>query len=183
MNRTLEAIRAACTETHGCWLWRGALISGKCPQATFPDGGGKLVRRVAFELAGGRLLGSRYVLVSTCDQDTCCNPEHLQQVSKSRKLRDEYAEGTRRRRSAPPPPKRKLTAEQAQEVRDAEEPRAVVAERYGITASHVNRIRRGECWQRRLASVFDLAANVPATNRRVSADGCGRKVAPMVAGG
>lgn len=172
MNRTLEAIRAACTETYGCWLWRGALIGGKCPQATFHDGAGKLVRRVAFELAGGRLLGRRYVLVSTCDQGTCCNPEHLRQVSKSRKLRDEYAAGTRRRRCAPPPPARKLTAEQAQEVLASQEPRAVVAERYGITASHVNRIRRGECWQRRPASVFDLGQGFAA---KVSGHGSGQQ--------
>ena len=174
MNRTLEAIRTACTESHGCWLWRGALIGGKFPQATFPDGGGKLVRRAAFELAGGRLLGSRYVLVSTCDQDTCCNPGHLRQMSKSLKLRAEYDEGTRRRRSAPPPPKRKLTSEQAQEVRESDDPRAVVAERYGITASHVNRIRRGECWQRRLVSVFDLGQGFAG---KVSGQGFGRNVA------
>lgn len=158
MNRTLEAIRGACTEIHGCWLWNGALINGKHPQATFAEhGSGKLVRRVAFVLGGGRLLGRRYVLVATCDQITCCNPEHLRQVSKSSKILSEYAEGTRRRRSAPPPPKRKLTPDQAHEVRFGGEHRDVAAQRYGISPGHVDRIRRGECWQRRPASsIFEL---------------------------
>ena len=173
MNRTLEAIRGVCKETpEGCWLWKGALIDGKYPQAKFPDGpGGKLVRRVAYLLGGRKLLGNRFVLVSTCDSTLCCNPAHLRQMSKARKFREEYEAGIRRHAFVPPPPRQKLTSEQVMEVRQATGTAAMLSKRYGISAGHVNRIRRGEAWRTRVASVFDLGQGFAG---KVSGQGFGR---------
>ncbi|MGO9792395.1 MAG: HNH endonuclease [Solirubrobacteraceae bacterium] len=68
-----------------------------------------------------------------CRNRDCVNPDHLEPVT--------HAENCRRGRRA------KLTTAQVAEIRSSSQTQRVIARRYGITQSHVSRIRRGEVWR------------------------------------
>ncbi|MCH9837446.1 hypothetical protein K0U83_17415 [bacterium] len=72
-----EAFEARVRKVRGHWLWtgKGSRFRGATP------------RRIAWELDAREIEpGKKHVLVTTCDEPTCVNPEHLRLVSQAEKV-------------------------------------------------------------------------------------------------
>lgn len=160
---TLDSIQARCeVDTEGgskyaCWVWTGRIHEG------VPYGwhGGSLgsMRKVAFSLHHGREVAHGHVVKTTCECGACLNPFHLKEISRRELLRENHLKEPAIRRSA------RLTAaavargnavlnlEKAREIRASCEPARVFAERFGVSESHINRVRRGESWKEYSAGV------------------------------
>lgn len=81
---TLDAIKARCTEKGDCWLWTGAKVHGRPYIATVRNG--KRVNLPAQKHALDAVdKGSPWggPVKCRCDNDQCCNPAHLVQISHS----------------------------------------------------------------------------------------------------
>lgn len=116
--------------TTPCWVWQGRPNEQGYGQVG-RNGEQHLAHRYFFREAGNDLVKGQ-PLDHLCGVRLCVNPEHLEAVTN--------AENTRRGRSA------KITAEDAAYIRDSDETRVSLARRFGITTTHVYRIRRGDSW-------------------------------------
>lgn len=142
VNKSGPEVRAG---LGSCWLWTGALN---------PDGYGKVgddyVHRVVFEQVHGPLDAALFVC-HRCDNPPCCNPAHLFAGRHKDNAADMAAKGrsTHGEKNA----HAKLSPEQVRELRalrDAGHSAIALAERFGLSRTHVSAIVRGSFWRRRL---------------------------------
>jgi hypothetical protein len=170
--RDLEDLRQRCriNADTGCWHWSLALVQGH-PQVHFvaPDTGKRIHQRgprAAEYLALGHDLPPGHVAWrrTWCRSRDCVNPghvtsgprrefgEHVRKTGVLRGLPQTVAANTHIARTK----LAKLTPHQVQEIRDAEGTHAELGRRYGIAASHIGAIRRGEAWREEMrgATVF-----------------------------
>lgn len=117
----------------GCYLWLGA---------TNVDGYGRFnlngkienAHRAAFMQDKGAIPAGMLVLHS-CDNRACVNPDHLRLGSDADNSRDKI-----KRRRVP----RKLTDEQVREIRAAAGRYQDIGAAYGVSASYVSLIKAGQ---------------------------------------
>ena len=158
--RSLEDIRLRCfvDPQTGCWRWRLHFSRGRSCCVWFIDGVSHkgTAARAAWMLSGRRVepgwVVSRYR--SLCESEDCCNPEHHRAGPKSKVLPKLTAEQrvahrvgvTResRRRS-------KLSMEAALQIRQSDASVTDEAAKWGVAASTISQIRRGETWRDGLA--------------------------------
>ena len=82
----------------------------------------------------------------TCDNSLCCNPRHLYQGDHVQNMRDMAERG---RMAGERHPASKITAEEAAVIRSSKERSRVLADRYGLSMSHIAHIRKGNFWKER----------------------------------
>lgn len=128
----------------GCWEWqrsKDARGYGKCNV-----GGGKWERahRVSYKVFNGNIPDGMIVR-HTCDNTSCCNPEHLIIGTMADNMRDCVERGRRPRGSNHH--MTKLTEEQVDVIRNSTEKAKVLAETYGVHVNHIYAIRGGKVWQ------------------------------------
>jgi len=142
------------TEEFGdsCLLWTKATNPDGYPIFKHSKQGCQLVRRTVFLLDGGELK-CRQPLQMVCEEKACINPAHMRATSWSAvgktaaKKPGAWKGITRRQRIADARRgKMKLTMDQAREIRNSDESGPVLALRYGIDKSMVNRIKVGKAW-------------------------------------
>lgn len=76
-----------------CWLWTGHLKDGY-GQLKRQDGQTNVyAHRVAMELKYGRRIPSELVVMHTCDNPRCCNPQHLRVATQKDNMADMHAKG------------------------------------------------------------------------------------------
>lgn len=101
------------------------------------------VRRVLWEWKSGSLKTSE-VLKPTCENPACINLEHMKKIKINSHRKGEVRPLATRMRMAQAMRKiRKLSAEDAAEIRASTDNLAITAARYGVTASNISFIRRG----------------------------------------
>lgn len=149
--RTLQGIKDRCRvdDITGCWLWADAKHKGTA--VVWMPGIGVLSMTAALQALqhGTRPTGKR-MLVPTCGNSSCGNPEHRRWGTRSdlfalvmgRKTPDQLARCTAARRAV----STVCTPELAAEIRASDEPVADIAKRIGVHVTHVYRIKRGEAW-------------------------------------
>lgn len=148
---TTESILARTEEEGNCMLWKG-YIANKTPQV---EHNGKMtnVRRVLLELAGTPSTAD--FLAPKCKNSRCVNPEHIEpQTRKQHMVNMAHAANKgavgmiRKARSAKARRAREgaLGKENAMLIAASEESGPVLAERYGVTRSTINSIKRGKTW-------------------------------------
>jgi hypothetical protein len=92
----MSAIRArflkkVIKDTSGCWVWNGASDDRGYGRFLFEGNKVKIAHRFAFEEYNGVTLERTQVVMHTCDNSRCVNPQHLVVGSQSENARDRWA--------------------------------------------------------------------------------------------
>jgi hypothetical protein len=125
----------------GCWLWMASCR---------PNGYGQFVKdgrrrpkrkvdyahRVSWELFCGEIPKGLQVL-HKCDVPCCVNPDHLFLGTQIQNMQDCLSKGRLPRRIS------KISDDDFREIASSTESLAVLAERYGVTKTHICAIRKG----------------------------------------
>lgn len=155
--RSIKCLKDRCRIVDDCWVWSGGLSNGRPAINMLIDGKRRAItgRRAALALSGVNLKpGQVAYRAEVCEQANCCNPAHskvgtLADACRAAEKRDGWKLTPARAKKAAEfgRAKAKITADQAREIRESDEPRKVLADRYGICVSQVWNIRNGECWR------------------------------------
>ena len=155
ITHTVDSLKARCIEVGECWEWQG-YISNNTPQVVgYPDGVKKMVsvRRVLRELVTGQSQPDGHY-GNTCGNLLCVNPDHtiwrgesahMKLMAKKRTVSTVTANKLRKFRVEAG--LAKLDESKAQEIRLSSESGPVLAEKFGVSKSWINRIKRGEVWR------------------------------------
>jgi hypothetical protein len=151
----MKLFLARVTEEGNCWTWTGSLQNnvpmmpmGK-RQRYIP------ARRYVMQAMGIPAKAGMAFLGATCGNLSCVKPEHIKQRTVKEQMRvmgknvTNGNELLRRHKIALSKRKLygKLTPETALEIYSSTESGDVLAERYGVSKSLVNRVRRGDSWK------------------------------------
>jgi hypothetical protein len=131
-----------------CWPWLGFKDSNGYGKFQWAHGKPMLAHRVAYLFGWGVEPASK-VVCHACDNPSCCNPYHLWLGSQADNVADMIAKGRRKRvtpRRGEACNKAKITAADALAIFGSEETQTSLARRYGITATAVRHIKRGQNW-------------------------------------
>lgn len=150
---SLKDVRERCEEVGECWIWQRATDGLGYPIMKV-DGAMRLVRRVVVQ-ASGRVLQPRQPVGVRCDDRLCVHPEHVypssvRAIAKKAAKQGAFSKPTRGAKIAKAKrasSKAKLTLEQAREIRASSDSGPVLALRYGVNKSLINRIRSGDAWR------------------------------------
>lgn len=136
---------------NGCWVW-----DGYCDPKGYGEfrfyGIEKSAARVSYIIHNGPIPNSLHVL-HKCDNPPCVNPDHLFVGTHQDNMRDKVNKGRAflngRNLTSCRGEKHfnaRLSADQAVRIKQSSEPSKVLAARYGVHVTHINRIRRGAKW-------------------------------------
>lgn len=145
--------------TNGCWNWTGAAGTNKYGHFVSKNRGNMLAHRFAYELMVGEIPEGMFVC-HKCDNPKCICPDHLFVGTHADNMKDardkgRTATGTRNGKYTVPSSRlsgekngmAKLSDAQVAEIKAAYIPKKVtfkaVADRYGISESHVHAIVSG----------------------------------------
>lgn len=143
--QTISRFHRKIQKTPSCWLWIGTKERngyGLAYTGKRPDG--RKIRHYAHRIAYALHYGSapaHLEVMHQCDIPGCVNPAHLRLGTHAENCADSARKG---RRAKTKPTIRKISAEGVIEIRESNQSSEFFANRYGVSVSHVNRIRRGE---------------------------------------
>lgn len=153
-----DLLLSRCEEDGDCLLWTGSMNnSGRCPQHQTVVDGRRVwlqVRRVLWACGHPDIIVGRRLVMSLIGETKCRNrcvtPEHLHLCSRStmvsrsyvnrRTIQESYARSLGH-------PAAKLDHQKAEQIRMSTDSTAALAERFGVSTSRINAIRRGEGWK------------------------------------
>jgi hypothetical protein len=156
----------AIQDENGCLIWKDGMCRSR-PVGRI-NGRTKQVRREIWEQQKGRPMPVNFYAVCKHGVDECVEPSHVIGVTRSAVQkkrgkplsaahRQAIAEGRWGGRS-------KLSAEKAAEIRASDEPRRVLAERYGVSERLVTMVRSGEIWRDYSSPFAGLFTGLVASN-------------------
>lgn len=163
----LKKIKDRCKVCDECWIWTQSINNKNQPQMCHLGKGGQMVRRIAY-VANGGTISKGYVVtaIDDCNNPHCCNPEHIQAVSRARILKRAYSTGRRnvameidaRRRKAVAQGWAKLNLEKVEIIRQRLAqgiPKTHIAREFDVSEKTIYSIDRGLHWkQNAVSSVF-----------------------------
>lgn len=133
---------------HECWPWVGHRNRLGYGRFTYVRGMTQQATRIAWLLWHGSLPPNDMFVCHSCDNPPCVNPNHLWLGTCKQNVQDMVQKGRHN-----PTPKRgeesnkaKLSAAQALEIYNSNEPHKVLAERYGVSATAIYWIKTGKNW-------------------------------------
>lgn len=133
-----------------CWPFTGPLSRKGYGKISLGGAKGSIVgaHRVAYMLAVGPIPEGLDVL-HTCDNPPCCNPRHLFVGTQADNIRDMIAKGRRGYTGLPGGRNHRalLTPFQVRIIRASPRTAYELADRYGVSHSHIRRIRRNASWK------------------------------------
>jgi len=150
--------------TGQCWLWTGPLDHAGRGRL-WRNGKIMLHHRAVWEILVGPIPEGA-LLCHHCDNPTCANPAHIYIGDGKTNARDMFSRERHWTQRDPERatrigrengqkntwcrgagnPKAKLTAEQVSEIKQAPGSSYAIAARFGVNASTIQRIKRGDAW-------------------------------------
>lgn len=139
---TLERLLSRVRIQGSCWQFNGSLnkdgygrfqVSGRC----------ELAHRVSYREHLGEIPEGQVVMHS-CDNPSCINPEHLSTGTQRDNVEDMIAKG---RKAPPSRTKARLSREQVLFIYNSDLTDSALAKQFGINRSVPWKIRRGHIWQ------------------------------------
>ena len=127
-------------KTNGCWEWKGT--RNQYGYGIFLMPGEKVVRahRYSYEFYVGEIPADM-VIMHTCDNPPCVNPAHLRIGTKAENNADTAKK--RRHNYGLDHWNGRLSDADVAAIRASNEPKPVLAKRYGVNYSHIWRIKTG----------------------------------------
>jgi len=137
----------------GCWLWNRRTVLGY-GRVMWDDGSVSQAHRAAYLMLKGPI-PSGLLVRHTCDTKACVNPDHLILGTHSDNSRDAVSRGqipsgekwhlvNRNLPRGESHPGAKLTDAQVKEIRESSLSSYRLAKNYGVSATHIRRLRRGQ---------------------------------------
>ena len=126
-----------------CWLWTGA-VDHRGYGRFFFDRKPRRAHRVAWQIANGREPSPGLLVMHRCDTPACVNPAHLKLATKAEndadcKAKGRHSHGARNGNS-------KLTDAIVRKIKASRLPSKILAPKYQVSPTTINRIRSGERW-------------------------------------
>lgn len=144
-------------ESDTCWNWAGAKTnSGYGVYAPMP---GVLLRshRVAYALHNEGI-DDDLLVCHTCDNPSCCNPQHLFIGTPKDNMTDMISKGRKVVLRGENNPMSKLSDVQVREIFQDPRTNTQIANEYGISSSLASLIRRRKIWAEATANLQDVPA-------------------------
>lgn len=148
----LKKIESRCEEVGDCLEWQGHISAGGSPRI-YHDSRMQSARKLMLQAhCKPSEVPLKHKLVCTCENHRCVNADHIAIVPLAKFVRDRLVPGTNhllrsakiakaRRKSA------KLTADDVAAIRASDEADHILAERYGVSRSHVSGIQARTKWR------------------------------------
>jgi hypothetical protein len=150
----IDQLKSRCVECGDCWVWQGIVSSSNVPKINMRFGDRRTVistRRVMWEAAKKGPIPAQKLIAVTCGNQKCLNPAHLKLTTKSEVAAKSATYSVRLKRAVCQAGEKshmaKLKVDQVAEIRASSEPGKVLAARYGVGVSVVNRIRNYRAWR------------------------------------
>ncbi|AGR46746.1 hypothetical protein JL_60 [Bacillus phage JL] len=133
------------TIENGCWINTSHHKNNKGYADIKRDGYRTKLHRYIFEHHNGIKLSSEDIIMHTCDNPACINPEHLVRGTIDENNKDKTKKG--RQTKGESIHTATLTEEDVRNI--LKDPRSgnQLAKEYGVHRSTINSIRRGETWK------------------------------------
>jgi hypothetical protein len=131
-----------------CWLWTASRHRERSPGVggygkVKIDGRTRVAHVVMYEHHNGPVPDG-LIVCHDCDTPACVRPSHLRADTQQSNIREAHAKGRKSgQRPGAAHPMARLTAEQAQAIRDDPRTQRTIAADYGISQQHVSDIKRG----------------------------------------
>lgn len=162
--RTIDDIKQRCRidEETGCWHYGKATRSHHAPGVRLAALGHEMVSlgvAIGFLRTGARPAKGVHWHV-TCSTKQCANPDHRKPGTKKSQMRHAAYKPdplTLARIASAKRARSHLTEDDVASIRASSDTLMVLAARYGVSASHISRIRLGQSWRKTAApaaSVF-----------------------------
>jgi hypothetical protein len=129
----------------GCLLWLHGLTAAGYARLRV-NGVEVYAHRLAWELANGQSIPTGMCVCHKCDVPSCINPDHLFIGTHADNMADMARKGRKVQVRGEAIGGAKLTAENVRELRAAVGTRREIAARFGISTSHLDKIRTGQKW-------------------------------------
>ena len=148
----LKKIQSRCVEVGDCLEWQGHISATGSPRI-YHDSRMQSARKLMLQAHGKPSeVPLKLKLVCTCENHRCVNADHIAIVPLAKFVRERLVPGTNhllrsakiakaRRQSA------KLTADDVAAIRASDEADHILAERYGVSRSHVSGIQARTKWR------------------------------------
>lgn len=134
---------------NGCWEWQGAK-SGRGYGRLSINGEYWLSHRLAYVLSRGEIPNGMLVC-HTCDNPSCCNPDHLFLGTVKDNADDMVSKGRNYRTPGEKCSTAKLTWDVVQQIRDefatGEHTKKGLARKYGVDQHTIRRAILGQTWR------------------------------------
>lgn len=136
-------------KTDTCWLWTAA--ADKDGYGVFRGSvGGKIyakAHRFSYAFYTGELIPDGLVVMHSCDNPRCVNPDHLSLGTTLDNMRDKIAKGRMRVPTGECSPHAVLTEEQVRTIALDARPYAQIAADYGVAAGTIGSIKQRVSWR------------------------------------
>lgn len=148
--------KVAVSSADACWPWQGTTTKGYGKLRAL--GRDQYAHRIAWELANGEKLGSRFAC-HHCDNPLCCNPRHIYAGTPKQNIEDMDRRG--RRVSVPMKghlnPRAKLTEADVAAIRSnaGHKTYDALSKQFGVGANQIFKILSGQAWSHTLATGKD----------------------------
>ena len=148
----LKKIESRCEEVGDCLEWQGHISAGGSPRI-YHDSRMQSARKLMLQAHGKPSeVPLKHKLVCTCENHRCVNADHIAIVPLAKFVRVRLVANTNHQIRAAKIAKAlrksaKLTADDVAAIRASDEADHILAERYGVSRSHVSGIQARTKWR------------------------------------
>ena len=144
---TIESFEKKVIKTNDCWEWQGCLQVNGYGKVGYKNKT-MSTHRLAYLFYKGALIEGK-VIMHSCDNRKCVNPDHLTQGTQQDNVDDYQKKGRHRVPKGENSPKAKLNRQQVLSIRNqkGKKPERTLAKEFGVSQMTINKILRNQTWK------------------------------------